>query len=111
MFEQCRSAHKIEVRVSVTYLGHIIDAAELYPLQNKVKIIIDVPTPYPVSELKPYLGILTLLWKIPSQAFLHIVPTLPFTKEGRTMEMEIKSRENICTIKKEADIIQMSNSL
>ena len=44
---------------SVIYLGHMIDAEGLHPVQDKVKAITDAPNPRNVTELKSYLGLLT----------------------------------------------------
>lgn len=54
---------------SVTYLGHLIDAAGLHPLPEKVRAIQEVPTPRNVSELKSYLGLFDVLFKVPTQPF------------------------------------------
>lgn len=54
---------------SVTYLGHLIDAAGLHPLPEKVRAIQEVPTPRNVSELKSYLGLFDILFKVPTQPF------------------------------------------
>ena len=42
----------------VEYLGHIVDAQGLHPVEKKVKAIMDAPTPTNVTELKAYLGLL-----------------------------------------------------
>lgn len=44
---------------SVTYLGHLIDAGGLHPLQDRVRAIKEAFTPRSVSELKSYLGMLS----------------------------------------------------
>ena len=51
------------MRLSVTYLGHRIDADGLHPLDDRVRAmrraIKDAPTPKSVGELKSYLGMLS----------------------------------------------------
>ena len=47
------------MRPSVTYLGHVINADGLHPLQDRVRAIRDAPAPRSVTELKSYLGILS----------------------------------------------------
>ena len=47
------------MRPSVTYLGHVIDAHGLHPLDERVRAIKDAPTPKTVGELKSYLGMLS----------------------------------------------------
>ena len=47
------------MRPSVTYLGHMIDAHGLHPLDERVRAIKDAPTPKTVGELKSYLGMLS----------------------------------------------------
>lgn len=42
----------------VEYLGHILDAQGLHPVEKKVKAIMDAPTPTYITELKAYLGLL-----------------------------------------------------
>ena len=44
---------------SVIYLGHKIDAGGLHPLPDKIKAIVDAPSPRNVHELKSYLGLLS----------------------------------------------------
>ena len=41
------------------YLGHRIDENGLHPLEDKVKAILEVPSPRNVRELKSYLGLLS----------------------------------------------------
>lgn len=38
------------------YLGHVVDAQGLHPVEKKVKAIMKAPTPTNVTELKAYLG-------------------------------------------------------
>ena len=44
---------------SVEYLGYVIDAHGLHPVQEKVRAVQEAPAPENVSELKAYLGLLT----------------------------------------------------
>ena len=44
---------------SVIYLGHKIDTEGLHPLADKIKAIVDAPSPQNVHELKSYLGLLS----------------------------------------------------
>lgn len=43
---------------SVTYLGHVIDAQGIHPVQDKVQALQEARAPNNVSELKSYLGLL-----------------------------------------------------
>ena len=47
----------------VSYLGHRIDASGLHPLEDKVKAILEAPSPRNVRELKSYLGLLSYCGK------------------------------------------------
>ena len=47
------------MRSSVTYLGHLIDANGLHPLDEQVRAIKEAPTPRSLGELKAYLGMLS----------------------------------------------------
>jgi len=42
---------------SVTYVGHIIDKEGLHPVEEKVRAIMEAPSPTNVTELKSYLGL------------------------------------------------------
>ncbi|XP_039887198.1 uncharacterized protein K02A2.6-like [Simochromis diagramma] len=53
--KRCKCAFMQE---KVEYLGHIVDAQGLHPVEKKVKAIMDAPTPTNVTELKAYLGLL-----------------------------------------------------
>ena len=44
---------------SVIYLGHVIDAEGLHPIQEKVRAVQDAPAPKNATELKSYLGLLS----------------------------------------------------
>ena len=44
---------------SVTYLGHLIDAGGLHPIQEKLKAVKNAPKPKNATELKSYLGLLS----------------------------------------------------
>ena len=44
---------------SVSYLGHIIDAEELHPTEEKLQAIRDAPSPNNLTQLKSYLGLLS----------------------------------------------------
>jgi len=44
---------------SVTYLGHRIDSQGLHPVEEKVKALLEVPTPNNTTELKSFLGVLS----------------------------------------------------
>ncbi|XP_063049093.1 uncharacterized protein K02A2.6-like [Engraulis encrasicolus] len=46
------------LRNEVEYLGHIINAEGLHPVQSKVRAIEEAPQPTTVTELKAYLGLL-----------------------------------------------------
>ncbi|KAL3988098.1 5-hydroxytryptamine receptor 3 [Sarotherodon galilaeus] len=54
-WKRCKCAFMQE---KVEYLGHIVDAQGLHPVEKKVKAIMDAPTPKNVTELKAYLGLL-----------------------------------------------------
>ena len=43
---------------SVEYLGHTVDANCLHATSDKLKAIIDAPTPKNVTELRSFLGLL-----------------------------------------------------
>ena len=47
----------------VEYLGHRISANGLQPTEQKVRAIVQAPTPNDVSQLKSYLGLLTYYGK------------------------------------------------
>ena len=47
----------------VSYLGHRIDENGLHPLEDKVKAILEAPSPRNVRELKSYLGLLSYYGK------------------------------------------------
>lgn len=47
----------------VSYLGHRIDANGLHPLEDKVKAILEAPSPRNASELKSYPGLLSYYGK------------------------------------------------
>ena len=54
---------------SITYLGHRIDSEGLHPLQDKIKAILNAPSPTSVTELKSFLGLLSYYGKfIPNLA-------------------------------------------
>ncbi|KAL4009386.1 hypothetical protein ACER0C_003238 [Sarotherodon galilaeus] len=53
--KRCKCAF---VQEKVEYLGHIVDAQGLHPVEKKVKAIMDAPTPTNVTESKAYLGLL-----------------------------------------------------
>ena len=59
---------------SVSYLGHVIDAAGLRPLPDKIEAIRKVPTPQNVTELKSYLGLLTYYGKFIPNLSTQLAP-------------------------------------
>ncbi|XP_059420209.1 uncharacterized protein K02A2.6-like [Carassius carassius] len=53
----------------VEYLGHVVNAEGLHPVQSKVRAIEEAPSPTTVTELKAYLGLLNYYNKfLPSLA-------------------------------------------
>lgn len=46
------------LKMSVRYLGHVIDANGLHATDDKVKAIVDTPRPKNVAELRSFLGLL-----------------------------------------------------
>ena len=48
---------------SVTYLGHVVDAAGLHATDEKVKAITDAPEPKDVPQLRSFLGLVNLYHK------------------------------------------------
>ena len=49
----------------IEYLGYIIDADGLHPIEEKVKAIKNAPQPKNVTELRSFLGILNyVLWEV-----------------------------------------------
>ena len=57
--------------LDANYLGHRIDAEGLHPLSDDMRAIQEAPAPRIVSELKSYLGYLTLLWEIPGKFVIN----------------------------------------
>ena len=59
------------MKSSVQYLGHVIDADGLHPVDSKLKAIVDAPTPRNVVELRSFLGLLNYYGRfIPNLAML-----------------------------------------
>ena len=56
---ELRGANVSFADVSVSYLGHRIDAQDLHPLPERICAIRDAPAPTSVSALKSHLGMLT----------------------------------------------------
>lgn len=48
---------------SIHFLGYEIDAQGLHPLPDKVKAIVEAPTPTNVTELRSYIGLVTYYGK------------------------------------------------
>ena len=76
----------------VVYLGHTITAKGLQPTDEKVKAITAAPTPNNVSQLKSYLGMINLLWKI---FRLHFYTSMLFSAKmhigaGKKLKMLLK---------------------
>ncbi len=51
------------MRLSVEYLGHVIDQYGLHPTEEKIKAIRLAPTPRNVTELQAFLGIVNYYGK------------------------------------------------
>lgn len=57
------------LKKEVEYLGHVVNAEGLHPVQSKVRAIEEAPSPTTVTELKAYLGLLNYYNKfLPSLA-------------------------------------------
>lgn len=84
---------------SVTYLGHLIDAAGLHPLPEKVRTIQEVPTPCNVSELKSYLGLFDVLFEVPTQPFHKVGPTEQAVESKGQVGMETPAGGSLPRIK------------
>lgn len=63
----------------VEYLGHIINAEGLHPVQSKVTAIEEAPMPTTVTELKAYRGLLNY-YNNPNLA-MHLAPLLKLLRK------------------------------
>ncbi|XP_041823137.1 uncharacterized protein K02A2.6-like [Melanotaenia boesemani] len=62
------------LRNEVEYLGHMINAEGLHPVQSKVTAIEEAPRPTNVTELKAYLGLLNYYNKFLPNLATHLAP-------------------------------------
>ncbi|CAM4597728.1 unnamed protein product [Leuciscus chuanchicus] len=58
----------------VEYLGHVVNAEGLHPVQSKVRAIEEAPSPTTVTELKAYLGLLNYYNKFLPSLATHLAP-------------------------------------
>ncbi|XP_038139940.1 uncharacterized protein K02A2.6-like [Cyprinodon tularosa] len=70
------------LRNEVEYLGHIINAEGLHPVQSKIKAIEEAPQPTTVTELKAYLGLLNYYNKFLPNLATHLAPLHQLLKKG-----------------------------
>ena len=78
----------------VDYLGHTISAEGLKPTKEKVRAILEAPTPSNVSQLKSFLGFIKkykLLWQILTQPLQHASAFVSTATQGS--EMKTHSRK------------------
>jgi len=67
---------------SVTYLGHCIDSHGLYPVEEKVKALQEVPVPKNVTELKSFLGMLSYYSKFFPNLSSELAPLHKLLKQS-----------------------------
>ena len=67
---------------SVQYLGHVIDAEGLHPLEDKVEAVQQAPAPENVSELRSYLGLLSYYSKFLPQLASTLAPLYALLHSG-----------------------------
>lgn len=62
------------VKESIKFLGHTVTATGISPDENKLKEIVDAPTPKNVKELQAFLGLVTYLHKFIGQMSTKLKP-------------------------------------
>ncbi|XP_060786568.1 LOW QUALITY PROTEIN: uncharacterized protein K02A2.6-like [Neoarius graeffei] len=88
------------LRNEVEYLGHIINAEGLHPVQSKVTAIEDAPQPTNVTELKAYLGLLNYYNKFLPNLATCLAPLHQLLRK-ETQWMWNKEQENAFRVSKQ----------
>ncbi|KII72115.1 Transposon Tf2-8 polyprotein [Thelohanellus kitauei] len=86
----------------VTYLGHIIDARGIKPLEDNIKAIKNQRSPQNSKELKSFLGMVGYYAKFVPMLFPLCKPLYSLTKPGNKWEW---SEENDALFKKLKSIL------
>ena len=82
---------------SVIYLGHVIDAEGLHPIQEKVRAVQDAPDPAPknATELKSYLGLLSYYSKFLRDLATVLAPLYKLRLGALRKERHFRSQRNL----------------
>ena len=62
------------MKLSIEYLGHVIDSKVIHPTEEKVHAIREAPTPKNTSELKSFLGMITYYARFLSNLSSGLMP-------------------------------------
>lgn len=93
---------------SVEYLGHKIDEKGLHPLPDRVKAIVEAPTPRNLHELKSYVGLLNYYGKFLPHLSTVLKPLHHLTKKDVKFAWTI---DQATAFKKSKDLLKSSNVL
>ena len=77
----------------VSYLGHRIDQEGLHPLNDKVRAIVEAPTPTNVSELRSYLGLLNYYGKFIPNLSTILAPLNKLQRKGVAFQWGAAQRQ------------------
>ena len=77
---------------SVPYLGYQIDERGLHPLPEKVKAIVEAPSPRNTQELKSYLGLLTYYCKFLPNLSTRLAPLYKLLRKGQPWHWRSKQK-------------------
>ena len=67
--EKCEISKK-----QVEYLGHMIDATGIHPMEDKVRAIHEAPIPQNITQLRAFVGLLNYYGKFIPQVATHVAP-------------------------------------
>ncbi|XP_039623944.1 uncharacterized mitochondrial protein AtMg00860-like [Polypterus senegalus] len=70
-------------KMSVEYLGHVIDSDGLHIAPSKVKAIVDAPSPSNVSQLRSFLGLMNYYGRFIPQLATLLKPLHELLCESR----------------------------
>ena len=70
----------------VTYLGHKVTSDGVHTTEEKVRAVVDAPTPQDVTQLKSYLGLLTYYHRFLPNLSTEAAPLYLLLKDGQKWE-------------------------
>jgi len=65
----------------VEYLGHMIDAKGIHPMEDKVRAIHEAPIPQNITQLRAFVGLLNYYSKFIPQVATHVAPLYKLLKK------------------------------